>query len=307
MSDAGSAVRKYQADLAREHEERHRRIKQLQRDARRLRFAWIEGHDTLYKFKSLQNDSCAQVLDMIENSRIYFSAPDQFNDPLDCAPVFKLAKPVTDAKFVNELLTEQEEMIAKSGKAADEISALQGQAVDVRQLGATITTETRQLLRRDARVFCLSARRDHPLLWSHYADSHRGVCLHFHSRPGTLFGAARAVEYRESRLPVLVPLHYNKTTDGIPDLMVQVKADFWSYEKEYRIIGHENVDWGHKLEGRFCSFPSELLCGITLGMNVRATDKSIVVKWAAHRIPTLRVYEAFEDTEKFGLRFRWIA
>src|SRR5450756_2556745 len=44
MSDAGSAVRNYQAALAREREGRDRDIKQLQRDARRLRFAWIEGH-----------------------------------------------------------------------------------------------------------------------------------------------------------------------------------------------------------------------------------------------------------------------
>jgi hypothetical protein len=280
----------------------------LERGARRLRFAWIEGHDTLYKFKSLQGDSCVQVLDMIENSRIYFSTPDQFNDPLDCAPVFQLAKPVSDPAFVAELTAEEERMIAKSGKSEEEIAELRKEAVDIRQVAAAITGATRQLFRRDTRVFCLSARQDHPLLWSHYADSHRGVCLHFQCSAGTLIGAARAVKYRRERLPVLVPFHYNKrATDDIADLMVQVKADFWSYEEEYRIIGHEGTEWGYKLEGRYCSFPPELLCGISLGMNISAADKNVVVNWATSRVPPLRVYEAFEDTGQFGVGFRWVA
>ena len=29
------------------------------------------------------------------------------------------------------------------------------------------------------RVYCLSAKGDLPLVWAHYADCHRGVCLEF--------------------------------------------------------------------------------------------------------------------------------
>jgi hypothetical protein len=43
------------------------------------------------------------------------------------------------------------------------------------------------------------------------------------------------------------------------------------------------------------------------GMNISAVDKNIVVNWATTRAPPIRVYEASEDTARFGIRFRWIA
>ena len=100
MSDPGNAVKEYQATLSRQREEEERRRAGWLEDAKRFRFAWAEGHDTLYKFKGLTGESRDQVLDIIEKSRIYFSAPDQFNDPLDCSPVIKLAKDPRDPDFI---------------------------------------------------------------------------------------------------------------------------------------------------------------------------------------------------------------
>lgn len=39
-------------------------------------------------------------------------------------------------------------------------------------------------MKRTYRVLCLSAVRDHILMWSHYADSHRGAVLEFRPRYG---------------------------------------------------------------------------------------------------------------------------
>jgi len=72
VSDAGSSVREYFAALAAKREAHERDRAELQAMATQMRFAWAEGHDTLYKFKSLARESAAQVRDMIENSRIYF-------------------------------------------------------------------------------------------------------------------------------------------------------------------------------------------------------------------------------------------
>lgn len=301
MSDSGNAVKQYWASLSRQHDEEERKHAEWLEDAKRLRFAWIEGHDTLYKFKSLCGESRDQVLDIIENSRIYFSVPDQFNDPLDCSPVIKLAKDPSDPAFVEELQAEEAAFLASQGKTPEEIAALRkSEGVDVRKVGSLATTYTRKQLREETRIFCLSARRDHPLLWSHYADSHRGVCLHFRCRGGTVFGAARAVEYQQERRPIFIPMKYNASDDDIADAMSRTKADFWRYEDEYRIIGYEGVDWGQKLDGRFCSFEPNLLCGITLGMSISRTDRDTVLKWVDHR-PAVAVYQAEENSEKFWL------
>jgi hypothetical protein len=302
MSDAGKAVRKYHASLSkkREHEERDR-AKWLE-DARRFRFAWAEGHETLYKFKSLSGDSRDHVLGMIEKSSIYFSIPDEFNDPLDCAPVLKLAKDPSDPEFIEELQADEARVLAESGRSTEEIAEMRrSKGVDVRQVGSAATNHTRKQLRDDSRIFCLSAKQDHPLLWSHYADSHKGVCLHFRCRGGTVFGAARAVEYQQERRPILIPMKYNKSEDDIAAAMSRTKAEFWSYEEEYRIIGYERAEWGYKLHGRFCFFEPSLLCGITLGMNVSVPNRTTVMTWAAKRIPTIPVYQAGEDEDRFWM------
>ena len=301
MSDAGDAVRRHRALLGRQYAVRQKRRRDLRAEAAKLRFAWAEGHDKLYKFKSMSGDSRDQVLDIITNSRIYFSSPDQFNDPLDCAPICALAKPLTD-DFVRELLEDEAAMARAAGKTPEEIEALrQAEGVPPEQVAAAVTERTRKALIDDARVFCLSASDVHPLFWSHYADSHRGICLHFRAAPGSLFGLARAVEYRAKRASILVPLQYNKSSDDITDAMVRVKGDYWDYENEYRIIGHESadVDWGFTLGNRLCEFPSKLLCGITLGLRTLPHDRKDLMALAAQHYPEMAVYQAEETKDRF--------
>jgi hypothetical protein len=45
---------------------------------------------------------------------------------------------------------------------------------------------------RRYRIYCLSARADSQLIWGHYADHHRGVCLEFDERTNAALAAAKA-------------------------------------------------------------------------------------------------------------------
>jgi hypothetical protein len=58
----------------------------LKAATRELRFAYAEGVETLYNFKSLAGDGRDHVKDIIQNSRLYFSTQDQFNDPSTARP-----------------------------------------------------------------------------------------------------------------------------------------------------------------------------------------------------------------------------
>lgn len=127
MSDAGDAVRRHRALLGRQYAGRQKRRRELLANAKKLRFAWAEGHEKLFKYKSMSGDSRDQVLDIIKNSRIYFSSPDQFNDPLDCAPICALAKPLTD-DFIKDLLEDEAALAKAAGKSQVEIEALRRRA-----------------------------------------------------------------------------------------------------------------------------------------------------------------------------------
>ena len=47
------------------------------------------------------------------------------------------------------------------------------------------------------RIYCLTPIPNNILMWSHYADNHKGICLEFDTSI-RLFGTAREVDYRET-------------------------------------------------------------------------------------------------------------
>jgi hypothetical protein len=190
-------------------------------------------------------------------TRLYFSTPDQFNDPLDCSPIFKLAGDLDDTAFLEELKKDEDEMIAEQGLAPQAEAELRAQfGAHVTGMAEAIKRNVRKVIRADLRIFCLSANYEHPLLWSHYWNSHTGVCLHFSVANGTMFGLARGVDYSEPRPPVLIPMRYNVGGDTyVGRAMSLIKAEFWRYESEYRILGHATADWGYPFEEACASRP----------------------------------------------------
>jgi hypothetical protein len=301
--DAGGAVRDYLRSQREAREKLHADWKKSVRQMQRYGFAWADGHNTLFKFCSLVGERKNFVRDMVEHSRLYFSSPSQFNDPLDCAPVLQWAKDPNDADFLAEITADEERLMRESGDSQEEIARKKREVgVPVREVGHAATISTRKQLHVETRVFCLSAKQDHPLLWSHYADSHRGVCLHFDaSDNNTVLGKARAVRYRKKREPILMPLRYNKPQRKVIEAMAWRKASFWSYEHEYRIVCKGTDDLMTKLNANFYTFEPTLLTGVTLGMNISIQDRSDLIRWAADHRPKLPVYQAAEDLSRFWM------
>ena len=74
-------------------------------------------------------------------------------------------------------------------------------------------------------LVCFSAAWQNPLLWSHYADRHRGICLGFDVPDN----AATPVKYIDARTPLRLPL-----TDAAMRTILFTKFVGWSYEEEWR-------------------------------------------------------------------------
>jgi hypothetical protein len=278
-----------------------RRQEQLEL-AKGLRISWAEGLEVLYKFKSLAGESRGHTLDIIENSRVYFSSPSQFNDPFDCSPRIDFAQDIRDPSFVAQLREDEQRMARESGMTELELEKLRAaEGVPVERMAEAVRANILAELRRDTRVFCLTTELRHPLMWSHYASSHTGICLHFSCAPGSLFGLARRVIYRRDRPAILIPLKA-QSEDEITERMVFEKAQFWDYESEYRIIGHYGVHWGHGFDSMSrVEFPPELLCGITLGMQITQPDRADILALAASHKPAIPVWQASESPACFWL------
>jgi hypothetical protein len=269
-------------------------------DARRQRYAWVLGHDTLYKFKGFQGDQRKHVLDVLRYSRVYLSSPDQFNDPYDSAPVIALAGDPRDPTFLAELRRAEDAIIAERKIDAKTVSLMRrrgGQSASA--LADAVIKSTRHMLVSSTRIFCLSQELLNPLQWAHYANGHRGVALHFsaQTRP---FRLARQVIYRKARRPILIPLG-RQSNQSIADRMVFIKGQFWKYEREYRVVAINGVLPGASLKGPYLDFDSGALTAITFGMKMPKRDRNSLLRAIDRYRPALQVYEVAEVKGQFGM------
>jgi hypothetical protein len=85
---------------------------------------------------------------------------------------------------------------------------------------------TKEEMARQCGLLCFSLDRNNPLLWSHYADRHRGLALGFDVDEQIM----RRVFYRKDR-PIL------KTVDvEVSNWLLFTKYEDWRYEQEARIF-----------------------------------------------------------------------
>ena len=74
-------------------------------------------------------------------------------------------------------------------------------------------------------VLCFCPEWNNPVLWSHYADSHRGMCLGFEIEGSIL----QPVRYVRTRPDLTIP-----PTDETARQLLLTKYWDWRYEKEWR-------------------------------------------------------------------------
>lgn len=86
--------------------------------------------------------------------------------------------------------------------------------------------KTKANISKSKGLLCFSGSWKNPVLWGHYADKHRGLCLGFEV-PDSILGK---VEYQDSRLPV--PRRFD---EAFMRKLLFTKFKHWEYEQEYRV------------------------------------------------------------------------
>jgi hypothetical protein len=104
---------------------------------------------------------------------------------------------------------------------------------------ATNTAQHRRELRKLKQKFdltngllCMSTSWDVPLLWSHYADKHRGICLGFEVDEDDW----EQVDYVDERPTLQTYNRPSVTSLRLSDIhhLMKTKGGDWKYEAEYR-------------------------------------------------------------------------
>jgi hypothetical protein len=126
----------------------------------------------------------------------------------------------------------------------------------------------------DIGVLCFSTSISDPVVWSHYADAHRGIALGFDFLPDLGGVSPYQVTYQESRATLdfaeaerLRP--EGRTTEAFIEKVVTngftKKALSWAYEKEYRIFTHLGGAECQMIGSHYfqrCGAPNEVVLGL---------------------------------------------
>jgi hypothetical protein len=162
---------------------------------------------------------------------------------------------------------------------------------EARASAADVLPEVNAMIKRGLRerlpsmlgVLCMSRNLNQPLMWSHYADSHRGVVVEFDDKHPSFnrkrsdvddFGWLRTVVYSKLRPKLNMEAI---DSDVAFEILALTKSDHWAYEEEARLIwplssADETIttDAGpiHLL-----SFPASSVVSVTLGC--KASDETV--------------------------------
>jgi hypothetical protein len=152
-------------------------------------------------------------------------------------------------------------------------------------------------LSKNRGILCFSESWQNPVMWSHYADKHKGVCLEFEV-PEELLAK---INYSQSRLRHEIRSLLNSNSESSESAMTLVlttKFSHWRYERERRIfVGLEDID---KDGNYFADFSEKLkLKRIIVGPRSQITrakiNESIRLAKFTHEIGCFKARLAFKS------------
>lgn len=210
----------------------------------------------LYKFQKLDDDD--YTLNNLKNGNYYLANIYNANDCYECYPTINFDRHVRYL-IRNDILRMEEDgyKVSDQEKKGIELSydpfntfveILKNRKLDIliskeeyRKQQHENANSTFKIIKDNVRIYSFTERNDSTVMWSHYADNHRGICLEYDTNTFTLDIPLFPVTYSDDRYDMTDFPEFK----GVASLTmmykgVLTKAKDWSYEKEWRLIYHLN-------------------------------------------------------------------
>lgn len=229
---------------------------------------------------------------IVSNSSLAFKNPSLFNDPYDCYPGL-INFDLVPENFRQYLIEKYKpfltpEIIQRVENSSDNevVSSFRDQAFPTEQSNTAIT--------------CFSEKFDNLLMWSHYSNAHKGVCIGFDLKKLYLsiknfHPALIKVKYTNEFVRTD---YFTKTKEAIGN-WYRIKSDCWSYEKEIRIVlTNLKLDSTKQI---FIPINKESISTIYLGSNIESQDENQIRSICAKQLPRVRLLKMHLRDDSFNL------
>ena len=175
----------------------------------------------LFQYRTIE--ICKLIL---ENNTMKFSSPKEFNDPFDCQIV-----PDTENTFEQVVSFLNENNFYNL--SVPQIKNLAEDTMKTPEKWKNTIEQTFDKIINATGVCCFTKEENNLLMWSHYTNSHKGVCLKFNVlKDLDFFVIPFPVKYSD-QYPTYN--HLKDRTTLVND-MVLTKSKIWEYENEIRVI-----------------------------------------------------------------------
>lgn len=246
-----------------------------------------------YKYRSVSGEAAHWVERSILHNEVFFAPASAFNDPFELKPVFSLDASrerqredfIRLSKKYDPGLTEQEHEAE-----ADRVMATSMAPENINLTRSAIQELHSRAITESVGIYCVSTKNYDILMWSHYADSHRGICLEFEGL-STFMAHAQQVHYSAERFPINP---YNDSQDAMMSKALLTKSEHWSYEAEWRLCRYQGGPGVVK-------FHPENLTGIIIGALAPRTTIDMVRGWIRERTLPVTLYCMAVSNQTFEL------
>lgn len=202
----------------------------------------------IYKYFSINENTIRTLI----NNELYFSSPHDYNDPFECLfnidiPKGSKAASMAKYEFKDNIDSNQNDILEEIEKSLNDGI--------LSKIG----------------IACFSESNDDILMWSHYANYHKGICLEFDWKPFVDFFQGKKVKYNPE-LPTVI-YSDNDPTEEIIKAMFS-KLDHWDYEDEVRSV----INFNDQKQKRLQRFNPKALTRVIFGQKTTWENQLLIQK-----------------------------
>lgn len=216
------------------------------------------------------------TIENLANNQLYFSDPTKFNDPFDC--LIRLNFEGTQEQWIEYFCRDKGYTTEKAKEIVDSF---------LKNMDGLVSPYKDPVNVKVPRVCCFSKTNNDILIWSHYADYHRGICLCFEATPEHTMSLYKpnidpeipySAEFKEvhydpnNNLCILNAFDNQHQNERKAEKQLCRKLKIWDYEDEYRIILPVHTEDGLMKYYKGC------LKGVIFGLRTSKKDMMQVFK-----------------------------
>lgn len=261
----------------------------------------------LYKYKKCDDGA----REMLKNNQVRFTNPLLFNDPFDCAAL--------DLKSALDNFREEQIIKLASLKfrtplqmlTEEDIQLVRNEAPEMAESNAAIE-EYVNYVSTDMGILALSACNNSILMWSHYADFHRGFCIGFLTNSEdfpqeaikkVIYSEPRKMDFMEQFRQSFQSHRAEKLSgeqlekqfyEKLTEQTILTKYIDWKYEQEWRVIAKQGVG----------TYSDTSIANIIFGLKMPKEDRETIR--ATLKGKKVDFFEAVKSEKEFAIELRQI-